>query len=371
MTIDRQPVSPFDQPRAEPLHKAVLVLPHIRVQNANTISSPLTWGFPSITAFTGLMTAIERRMGSDRGVAFYGVGVICHDFDPQVTRAGYVRSFHLTRNPVLGNGATAAIVEEGRAHLDITLVFDVELVAALLGDAERVALADEVGECLAGMRIAGGSVIPAMSDSSVARRPRQPYLQLIPDDGEERRKAFSRMSRRWLPGFALVSRDDLLREHVARLRKGAADATLLDAWLDLSRLNHRAVRRADSGGHGDAPIESASATHEDERVEWLTEVRSGWTVPIPVGYAALSELHAPGTVDGTRNPSTPFRFVESVYSIGQWISPHRLGDVRDLLWEPVLEAACGLYRCVNHFRPQGTSALPIPSLAAITNNTET
>ena len=42
--------------------KALLVLPRLRVQNANAISSPMTWGFPAITAFTGLMTALERRL---------------------------------------------------------------------------------------------------------------------------------------------------------------------------------------------------------------------------------------------------------------------------------------------------------------------
>ena len=35
--------------------QALLVLPRLRVQNANAISSPLTHGFPSVTAFTGLM----------------------------------------------------------------------------------------------------------------------------------------------------------------------------------------------------------------------------------------------------------------------------------------------------------------------------
>ena len=29
----------------------LLVLPHLRIQNANAISSPLTHGFPSMTAF--------------------------------------------------------------------------------------------------------------------------------------------------------------------------------------------------------------------------------------------------------------------------------------------------------------------------------
>ncbi len=66
-------------------HHAVLVLPRIRVQNANAISSPMTWGFPAITAFTGAMTALERRLGRDAGVALWGVGVICHGFEAQVT----------------------------------------------------------------------------------------------------------------------------------------------------------------------------------------------------------------------------------------------------------------------------------------------
>ena len=38
---------------------------------------------------------------------------------------GYVRNFNLTRNPVDKDGSTAAIVEEGRMHLQITLVLAV------------------------------------------------------------------------------------------------------------------------------------------------------------------------------------------------------------------------------------------------------
>ena len=88
-------------------------------------------------------------------------------------------------------------------------------------------------------------------------------------------------------------------------------------------------------------------------------------VPIPVGYAAISELHAPGTVAGARDPAVPFRFVESVYSIGQWISPHRLGDARDLLWEPMHDASTGLYRCVNDFH-LSTLTTPGPTSPAET-----
>jgi len=319
---------------------ALLELPRLRVQNANTISSPLTWGFPAITAFTGLMTALERRLGPQAGVSLHGVCVICHGFEPQVTMAGYTRSFHLTRNPVLQDGGTAAIVEEGRAHLDVTLLFDVELDLSQSGEAERANLAVHVGELVAGMRIAGGSVMPALPGTF--RTPPRPRLVLLAEDVEERSKQFRRLSRRWLPGFALVSRDDLLQARRLELQASQPGAALLDAWLDLSRINHRATRHQ-------TPDEKTGETLET--IEWVTDTRAGWIVPIPVGFAPLTALHPPGAVAGARDARVPFQFVESVYSIGQWISPHRLSDVEQLLWRPSHDPATGLYRCLNAFRP--------------------
>lgn len=324
--------------------KALLVLPRLRIQNANAISSPMTWGFPGITAFTGLMTALKRRLGPQAGLALYGVGVICHGFEPQVTRGGYTRSFHLTRNPVLQDGGTAAIVEEGRVHLDITLVFDVELALSRSGEAERAQLAARIGELVAGMRVAGGSVMPALPGTF--RRPPRPQLVLLSDSEEEHPKQFGRLSRRWLPGFALVSRDDLLQPRLLELQADQPGATLLDAWLDLSRLNHRATRHQTPDEKTGEPLET---------IEWTADTRPGWTVPIPVGFAPLTALHPPGTVAGARDARVPFQFVESVYSIGQWISPHRLSDVEQLIWRPDHDPATGLYRCINAFRPASFS----------------
>jgi CRISPR-associated protein Csy2 len=322
----------------QPSTKALLVLPRLRVQNANAVSSPMTWGFPAITAFTGLMTALERQLGRNGGIAFFGVGVVCHGISPQVTRDGYTRSFHLTRNPVLNDGSTAAIVEEGRTHLDLTLIFDVELVSSLLGETERQHLAAQIGDVIAGMRIAGGSVVPPIPGS--LRQAPQPHLVLMPDDPEACRKQFRRLSRRWLPGFALVSRDDLLQARLVELQQDMPEATLLDALLDLSRLNYRAVRQQKT--------DRTTANAIDD-VAWVTDTPPGWIVPIPVGFATLGPLHAPGAVAGARNPAVPFAFVESVYSMGQWISPHRLRTVDDLLWHTFHDSDSGLYRCVNAF----------------------
>ena len=330
--------------------KAVLVLPYLRVQNANAISSPLTWGFPAITAFTGLATALERRLGPEAGITVYGVGVICHGFEAQVTQAGYTRAFKLTRNPVLADGGTAAIVEEGRVHLDLTLVLDVELDADHRSDAQRQALADTVAHTLAGMRLAGGSVMPPLP--TTRRRPSQPTLELQPSEPEDARKQFRRMARRWMPGYALVSRDDLLQSRLAELRAHMPEATTLDAWLDLSRLTHRAVPPP------------AKTEGDDATAAWHIDPRPGWIVPIPVGYAALSALHPAGTVAGARDDRTPFRFVESVWSVGQWISPHRLGKLADLFWVADHAPDSTLYRCRNAYTPAPAPA-PTPASAAL------
>lgn len=361
---------------ATPTHQALLELPRLRVQNANAISSPLTWGFPAITAFTGFMTALARRLGPEAGIAFQGVGVVCHGFEAQVTQGGYTRSFALTRNPVLADGSTAAIVEEGRVHLDITLVLSVELAHRYLDDSARAGLAAHIGHLVAGMRLAGGSVMPPLPGQF--QRPPRTRLSLLAGEAETRASLFKRMRRRWLPGFALVLRDDLLHARWAELQTSQPQATLLDAWLDLSRINHRATRRqpdlasAASTAAMSAPanpaIQATGATEAGPAIpaDWATDSRPGWLVPMPVGFAALSDLHAPGSVAGVRDPVVPFRFVESVYGIGQWISPHRLQDTQDLLWHTRHDPASGLYRCINHFKavaPATAEAQDNPDLA--------
>lgn len=235
-----------------PQPQAILTFPHLRVQNANAISSPLTHGFPSITAFTGLMWALERKL-AQAGIPLrlHAVGVVCHHHQEQVTQ-GYVRSFNLTRNPVDKDGSTAAIVEEGRIHLDISLVFTVSekrvpgsnsaptLVQSAAEPMQQ--WADEAGQILSQMRVAGGSLLP--SRAAPGRRVR-PRLSVLAEDVTERSRQFREWRRQWLPGFALVGRDDLLADRLHRLRDKAAHTTLLDAWLHASRFNHEPVAAAE------------------------------------------------------------------------------------------------------------------------------
>lgn len=339
-----------------PQPQAILVLPHLRIQNANAVASPLTHGFPSITAFTGLMWALERKL-AQAGVPLrlHGVGVVCHAHQEQVTQ-GYVRSFNLTRNPVDKDGSTAAIVEEGRMHLQITLVLSVSQKPAAGvphafvqgNDAQWAEWARIAGDTLAGMRVAGGSVLPSRP---VPGKRVRPWMALVPEDPEQAETAFREWRRQWLPGFALVGRDDLLAERLEHLRATQPDATLLDAWLHAARFNHEPLPAADG-----TPV-------PDGKVRWGDPQRkkgSGWVVPIPVGYAALtSQVHAAGTVRHARDAAVPLRFVESVYALGEWIGPHRLTRLNQLLWHAEADEALGLYRCRSGYQStpsQGPSA---------------
>ena len=127
---------------------------------------------------------------------------------------------------------------------------------------------------------------------------------------------------------------------IEQLRETAPDASALDALLGLSRFNWRPVR------HDPAKAATPSAP---EKLEWAPEPRPGWIVPIPVGFGALSELLPAGEVQNARDHDTAFRFVESLYSIGQWISLHRLENVGQLLWYASTDPVAGLYRCRNDF----------------------
>lgn len=307
----------------------LLVIPHLHVQNANAISSPHTHGFPSMTAFLGLMWALERKtQAAGLDLQFCAVGVVVHQHQELTTEDGFVKSFRLTRNPVGKDGKTAAIVEEGRIHLELSLVFAVQSDAWRLRDdpADKKRVANQVGDLIQQMRIAGGSIVPAQAGQACPA----PYIET----GSDKDGVFERIKLRLLPGFVLVERQDVLHARHKEMQKDNADASRLDAWLSLSRINYRWQEDDKSNGKWQ---------HDREK--------QGWLVPIPLGYGALSELQAPGEVANARDPSIPFRFVESVYGIGQWLSPHRLHKAKQLLWYANSQPDNGLYRCRNDYRP--------------------
>lgn len=311
----------------------LLVLPRLKVHNANAVSSPLTHGFPSITAFLGLMWALERKSrAAGMELAFNAAGVVCHSHEEQTTEGGFVKSFRLTRNPVGKDGGTAAIVEEGRIHLDVSLLLAV--YSENWDEAAQQRDLQTITGLLQSMRIAGGTLLPSTRSQGSRHRP------WVADFTDDEHNDFRKLRARLLPGSALVARDDLIDRRLQEMQATAPQATRLDAWLSLSRINW----------HYDA-------TAENGKGAWQNDHRkgSGWIVPIPVGYGALGDLHPAGSVPNARDTTTPFRFVESLYSMGEWIGPHRLHSPQDLLWYADSRPDEGLYRCRNDYRALETT----------------
>ena len=309
----------------------LLILPRLQIQNANAISGPLTWGFPSPTAFTGFAHALERRLKDHSGdlkLGFGGVGIVCHRLEPQVSQPAGRRTqvFCLTRNPMGKDGAPMALVEEGRAHMEVSLVI---VVKDRFDDFDGNEWAKTAHYAVQGMRLAGGSLLPARNGERY-----EAWWQVLAKNLNSQDEVLGKLRRRLLPGFALVQREDLLAERLAEIRIEQPHATALDALLDLSRLN----------------IEPTTLNPDQpEAVAWQVRKPPGWIVPLPVGYAGISPLYEASEVENTRDGLTPFRFVECLYSLGQWVSPHRLKHFHQLFWHTEADLENGIYRCLNRY----------------------
>lgn len=286
-----------------------IVLEHLRVQNANCIAG-FTYGFPAITHFLGYTHALSRKLQPEFGIELTGCAVTCHKHQVQAYQpkgwGDYV--FALTRNPLNKEGKTPPIVEEGRMHMTVSLIIECK---GLIRKDQQNALMTAIEQFVQQHRLAGGQVINMRKAT------------LYSDDDE---LALSRtILRKSLPGFILSDRSELLKQHFDSLKEQSLDATMLDAWLDFSALKYQAA----------VPAEEAELeTTERPEAEWqrLAKPSNGYLVPIMTGYKAISPVYPAGTVNNARDPNSPFCFVECAYGVGQWLSPHRVQNIQDVLW---------------------------------------
>tara|TARA_R110002167_G_scaffold366359_1_gene595142 strand:+ start:6367 stop:7344 length:978 start_codon:yes stop_codon:yes gene_type:complete len=308
----------------------VLILRHLKVEGANAIAGQ-TWGFPAISNFLGFVHALSRKAEPELGLTLEGCGVICHSSQVQAYQpkgwGDWV--FALSRNPLTKEAKTASFVEEGRMMMDVSLVIPVE-GRIRSGNDHRRELAAQLSLWVQTQRLAGGTI----------RELGSVELHAIPDEETEAGRLTRKLLRSLLPGFALVSRAETLTDHVADLQQRQPQAEAIDAWLDFVALKYQAEQPAE-------------ATSNEAFVAWqrIPKPANGWIVPITVGYRGISELHQPGSVARTRDGKTAFRFVESVYSIGQWLSPHRFTLLDDLIWRYDADPQAGWYLCTNNWQP--------------------
>lgn len=307
---------------------ALLILRNIRVENANAVAG-LTWGFPAISNFLGFVHALSRKLPTDIGLNLGGCGVVCHNRQVQSyqPRGWGDHVFALTRNPLTREEKSPAFNEEGRMHMTVSLLIPV--VGMLDEECEPRKLEQMIELLALSQRLAGGTIISI--DAVEMLEP--------PEDFEGLQKFERKQLRKLLPGFVLVQRADLLAEHAQQCRGQDPSAEQLDAWLDFSAIKFQAECPDD-------------VVDEQTAADWryVPKPDRGWLVPMATGYRGISDLYEPGVVARSRDSTTPFRFVESVYSVGEWLSPHRVSKLEQLIWRYHAEPETGWYLCRNLYQ---------------------
>lgn len=273
-----------------------LLLDKIEIDNANSLSSPITYGFPAISGFAGAMHALNRKLREhDWPVSFGGVLIACHALQVQRYRphryADY--SFNQSRNPIKKDGSTAAIIEEGKCHFTVSLVVEINARRALrhrLED-EQIEFEQLCRQLLLQQRIAGGSTRTLEQVSLL-------------DVSEEKT-----LKRQLLPAFVLMDARKELIEITEELQQLHSAATALDALLEV------------------ATLYQVPETKPNGKVKWQTrsaKTGRGWLVPMPVGFQAIAPQQAAGELAQCRTNDYPSQYVETLYSLGKWVFPHRL-----------------------------------------------
>ncbi|MCQ1079070.1 type I-F CRISPR-associated protein Csy2 [Acinetobacter baumannii] len=286
-----------------------LLIPHLKLHNANAMSSPYTIGFPAMTAWLGAVHALQRKLQTkDCDVALTKVAVSCHEFNLQTYKGqgDFVHSIIGTANPLDKDGSRPAFIEEARCHLEVSLLIEIEN----LGIKKREQLLKIVPDFVSSMKFASGDVLSVQK------------CQIIDfDEDESHDKELRPILNKLMLGHVLIERRDLVVESMNQGR----DA--LDAVLDYLKVTH------------------SSAVDENGKVTWNSKRQThGWLVPIAIGFQGISEL---GQAKNQRDANTPHRFAESVLTLGEFVMPYRIEHIDQLLWQYHVDLENNLYLCKN------------------------
>lgn len=295
--------------------RRILLLPHIKVQNANALSSPFMIGFPAMTAWLGAVHAMQRKVNEEgfQKVAFTSVAVVSHDVDLQIKigQGDFVKSIVVPKRPPstkkeltdFNAGSAPSFIEEVRCHLDISLLIEYSDIDK---DDEEMFIEQVAHHLNASMKIAGGDIISFQ----------KPAFYRIEEGNDD---DLRRLTRKLMPGYAVIERRELMIEGMEQGR----DA--IDALLDHLAIHHSCEK--DEAGE----------------VTWASHRKtSGWIVPIATGFHGLTELEQ---AKNQRDPETPHRFAESVVTLGEFRMPHRINSLDEILWHYHVDSEKNLYLC--------------------------
>jgi CRISPR-associated protein Csy2 len=284
--------------------KKIILIPKIKILNANALSSPYTIGFPAMTAWLGATHAIERKLRETSlftKARFTSVAVVCHDIDLQIYKSngGYPHSLVVTRNPLDKTGQPPSFIEAARCHLTVSLAIEYTTHGQ---DDEGINEATD--HIVPQLKIAGGDILTSL-----------PSRLFEIDDPDSRRRLLGQL----MPGHCLIERRDLMKKAMVEGQDG------IDALLDYLK------------------VTSSCETDDTGKINWTrSRKEKGWIVPIATGFQGVSDL---GRAENQRDADTPHRFAESIVTLGEFIMPYRITDLDNILWHYHTDLENNLYIC--------------------------
>lgn len=296
--------------------RRILHLPHIKIHNANALSSPFTIGFPAMTAWLGAVHALQRKLnaGGLINTGFKSVAVISHKMELQTKKGqgDFVLSITVPKRPPttkkeltdFNAGSAPSFIEEARCHLDVSLLIE---HTGIDKDDEETFIEQVTHHLNASMKIAGGDILSFQ----------KPNLYRIEEGNDSELR---KLTRTLMPGYAIIERREMMIE---AMEQGRGDA--IDALLDYLAIHHH------------------SEQDDEGNVTWVSHRKtSGWIVPIATGFHGITEL---GQARNQRDPDTPHRFAESVVTLGEFRMPHRIQSLDEILWCYHTDLGKNLYLC--------------------------
>ncbi|CAH8193348.1 type I-F CRISPR-associated protein Csy2 [Vibrio aestuarianus] len=283
----------------------VLILPHLKIHNANALSSPFTIGFPAMTAWLGFVHALERKLNQAglSDLMLHSAAVVSHRCDVQTHKGegDFVHSIIGTGNPLDKDGSRSAFIEEARCHLDVSLVIE---WSGNNDQIQQPEFTQQLQAVISTMKVAGGDVLSVGKPSVKSVITEQDTSQVL---------------RQLMPGYVLIERRDLM---IDAMQQGT-DA--IDALLGYLTVHHHCEQL------------------EDQSVVWHSQRKTrGWIVPIATGFQGISPL---GEAKNQRDPSVPHRFAESVVTLGEFVMAHKIKNFDDALWQYHPDLENDLYLC--------------------------
>lgn len=287
--------------------KELLVIPNIKIHNANALSSPYTIGFPAMTAWLGFMRALELKLQKSNfsQVKFTGLIVSCLNINLHTYKGkgDYVNSIIATSNPLDKTGKRPSFIEEARCDIEVSIAIECQMDAIDYDVFTRL-----IDDLLPMMKIASGDILSLKSSK---------HLEIDNNNPSD-------LTRYLMPGFCLVSRQYLIIQAMQDGQDG------IDAILDYLKTTTN--------------IE----INENKKIvkNKQSKKEQGWLVPIAVGYQGLSNATI---TKNQRDTSTPHKFAESMITLGEFKMPHHFDNIDEMMWRYKRDKDNDLYLCQNDF----------------------